>query len=468
MRCALFALLGCASAFAHVGSPEVYLDGSAGAYKLMVTIRPPAVIPGIAQIDIRSSTPGVKQIRIAPLRLSGEGSKFAPRPDVIIPSKEDPQFFTGSLWLMQRGPLQVRIEADGDQGTGAMSVPIMGIALQSSHMQLGTGIALSILGAFLVAAAISMAGAASREAKLEPAADPTPADVRRGRITMAATAVLFTAIVFLGNQWWTSEANNVNRGVYKAPRGVAALSEGNRLSVSSPDRKLDDLVPDHGHLMHLFLVRMPQMDSILHLHPTLMEHVFVQDVPSIEAGKYAIFGDIVHKGGFPETIVTDVDLPGATGKNLEGDDSQASVPREQRSDTAPLPEGRMVWLHDAAPVAANKAMLFRFRVEDTAGRPVSDLEPYMGMAGHAVFMKRDGSVFAHVHPSGSVPMATLALAQASNGAADPHALHRMQQQAISEVSFPYGFPQPGDYRIFVQVKRAGKVETGAFDVNVPK
>ncbi len=28
--------------------------------------------------------------------------------------------------------------------------------------------------------------------------------------------------------------------------------------------------------------------------------------------------------------------------------------------------------------------------------------------------------------------------------------------------FRMAFPKPGDYRIFVQVKRAGKVETGEF------
>jgi hypothetical protein len=99
----------------------------------------------------------------------------------------------------------------------------------------------------------------------------------------------------------------------------------------------------------------------------------------------------------------------------------------------------------------------------------------MGMAAHAEVVSSDLSVFAHIHPSGSVSMAALNLAQAGlvaasaegrAGAAMPMDMTGLSAPLPPEFSFPYGFPHPGNYRIFVQVKRAGQVETGAFDVRV--
>ena len=105
--------------------------------------------------------------------------------------------------------------------------------------------------------------------------------------------------------------------------------------------------------------------------------------------------------------------------------------------------------------------MLTFRVEGADGQPARDLELYMGMPGHAIVVRRDRRVFAHVHPSGSVPMAAMNIAMPP---AASHAGHEVAPP--STVTFPYGFPQAGDYRIFVQVKRAGSVMTEVFDAAV--
>ncbi len=57
-------------------------------------------------------------------------------------------------------------------------------------------------------------------------------------------------------------------------------------------------------------------------------------------------------------------------------------------------------------------MKLKFKIEDQDGKPAKDLEPYMGMAGHAEMVSSDWSVFAHIHPAGSVSMAALEMASA--------------------------------------------------------
>ena len=105
---------------------------------------------------------------------------------------------------------------------------------------------------------------------------------------------------------------------------------------------------------------------------------------------------------------------------------------------------------------------WRFVARGPDGAP-AEIEPYMGMTGHIAVARIEGGVFAHLHPSGSISMAAL---QKFAGMLDSHASHPAQESASHVLTTPYAFPRPGRYRLWVQMKRAGQVTTGAFDVNV--
>src|SRR5215469_15194226 len=469
---------------AHVGSPDVYYEGDAGPYHLYVTVRVPQVIPGIAEIQIRSADSDVRAIQIVPMRLSGPGSNLPPVPDLALQSKQDPQFFTGSLWLMEFGALKVRITVDGVKGKGELSVPVPAVAQRTLGMNRPLGALLAFLMAFLAVGLVFIAGAAVRAGKLAQGETPSSGRVRRARIVMAITAVVVGGILFLGRAWWDAEASTYQRDVnmFKPPLAETKLENGSRLMIRARGQdplwsryvKMEQVIPDHNHLMHLFLIGVPGMERMWHLHPERIEGgAFAEDLPSMPAGRYQIFADIVDKDGFPWTLVGTVDLPQIHGMPLTGDDSEwAGVgvgAVEGDSDMSPLTDGgHMVWLRDKHPLPANTAMNLTFALEDKDGKPPNDLEPYMGMAGHAEFVSKDLSVFAHVHPSGSVSMAALELARGSTGmsAGTPMAMRMANVPLAPKVSFPYGFPRPGEYRIFVQIKRGGRVETGMFDAVV--
>lgn len=458
----------------HVGSPDVFFEGEAGPYRLLVTVRPPQVIPGVAEIEIRSTAPDVRQVHIVPLILGYQGPQYAPVPDLAKASREDPQFFTGALWLMAPGSWQVRIDVDGARGAGRLAVPVPALATRISGMQKTLAGILIPLGLVLCIGLVSIAGAAVRDAMLEPGVKPDAARVRRSRIVMSATAVLVIGAVWFGNSWWASDAGFYGRNIFKPLQLKPTVEDGGRLSLElrnpgGRNRRTDDLLPDHGHLMHLYVIRIPAMDLVWHLHPERQDSgAFVQNLPAMPAGRYALYGDIVHANGIAETATVEIELPQIAGHPLMGDDAGGAGPAISAADrtVSPLAGGyRMVWERGSAPLHAKQPYEFRFRVEDPQGKPAQGTELYMGMLGHAAFVSTDRTVFAHVHPSGTVPMPAVQLTQPDN----PHAGHMMFTNGPPpEVSFPYGFPKPGRYRIFAQMKRAGAVATGIFDATVEK
>jgi hypothetical protein len=492
---------------AHVGSPDVYFQGAAGPYHLIVTVRTPQMIPGIADVEICSATPGILKITVVPIYIVGPGAKYPPVGDVLAQSKDDPRFFSGKIWLMESGSWQIRVQVEGPQGTGELGVPVIAAARQTLPMQKSLGVLLFGLMTLLVLAIIAIAGAARREGMLEPGQSPGPEHSHRGRRVMIGAAIVVFGLLFFGNWWWNSEAiAKARQMIYKAPPLNVSLEPGGKLVLvmgdsawhrTRPETVMTNLIPDHGYLMHLFLIREPGMDRFYHLHPRLQEGVhpagtnsFEIELPAITAGQYQVFADVVRESGFPDTMTTEIDLPKIPGVALSGDNSEAAaavLQPDAEAEAAPadasvkpekstfvLPDGyRMVWERGTAPLVADHFEWLRFRLETADGKPVLNMEPYMGMPGHAEIVRSDRSVFAHIHPDGSVAMAALELAQKNSSPRtldpfmDPGMKMEMGLEPVSnEVLFPYGFPKAGTYRLFVQMKHGGKIETGVFDTQV--
>jgi hypothetical protein len=234
---------------------------------------------------------------------------------------------------------------------------------------------------------------------------------------------------------------------------------------------MDDLVPDHNHLMHLYAIRQPGLDVVYHLHPDRIGPAeFRLALPEMSAGRYQLYADVVHQDGLPETLTANIAVPAiiSAGRPLSGDDARGesrSVDSAAPNDEFVLPDGyRMKWIHEAAPLRARSGSDFRFELLAPGGSVPNDMTLYMGMLGHAAFVKTDGTVFAHIHPNGSAPMAALALTQEVPMRMSQNDMHSMSMSVPNEVTFPYGLPSPGKYRVFVQMKHGQTIETGIFDL----
>jgi len=480
-------------AHAHVGNKDVFETILAGPYKFFVTIRTPTVIPGVAIIEVRSTGAPVSSLTITPLMLTGEASNHPPTPDALKPSTVDPNFYTGSLWLMGSGSWQVRFGIDGAAGPAAASVPVPAAPIALLRMQRPLGILLGILGIILILGIVGIVTAAVGESRLAPGLRPDAPRRRRAAIAgaLALAVALFT--VYWGGRWWNVEAADYAADLYHSSDLRASLTGDNLdLRIGDPDPKSPggwkplktaNLLLDHNHLMHLYAIREPEMDAVFHLHPVpIGENDLGIALPSMPPGTYKLFADIVYRSGFPETEVATLTIPaGLPAVPLSPEDAAAAPPPLSHGELGPsykLPDGYAMVFDRPSTITANTAYALRFRLLDPTGKPASDMQLYLGMPGHAAFVKSDFSTFAHTHPDGSAAMPAVMLADASTAAASNTpamggmAMPGMAMSATpsepisSTVEFPYGFPSPGRYRIFIQMKHANTVETGVFDVEV--
>jgi hypothetical protein len=155
--------------------------------------------------------------------------------------------------------------------------------------------------------------------------------------------------------------------------------------------------------------------------------------------------------------------------SIKNGTSGESVPLLREKSVSDLDDGfTMKWARPER-ILPNHEVTLRFVIVDSHGQ-AAKLEPYMGMQAHAAIQRDDGTVFTHLHPFGSISMAAQQLFVKREQSVAPN---RKTLEVVCGlppkddlISFPYEFPKPGRYRLWVQVKVGGKIMTGVFDAEV--
>jgi hypothetical protein len=483
---------------AHVGSPDTWFEGNAGPYHLTVQVQPAGVIPGVATVNVHAAGEIPQTVTIQANKFDATGA--APPPEIASRVERDPGMFSGRLWIMTGGSNSITVAASGPKGSGKVVVPVVVIAYSRLRLDKPMGAALAGMGVFLFAGLLTIVGAAIREGSLRPGEAPTPEMKVRARKAMMLTAVIAGLMLAGGWRWWNIEDRNYARSIYKplASRSAVVHSDGkdlieveiadsawvHRRDTAWLERRSANswtpLVEDHGKIMHLFLIR-DDMSAFAHLHPATADSIkFSASRPPLPPGRYRVFADIVHESGFTHTLTSSLEIQDSSGVPTamgDPDDSWFAGPAAGSARKAELESGAtMEWMSRARILAGEPAHL-TFDVRNADGTPAV-IEPYMGMPAHAVVARDDGSVFVHLHPMGTISMASqMAFAMRQPGDTLPGTLAKrlsaaematMQkaQATVGTISFPYAFPAPGKYRVWVQVKLNDKVSTAAFDAVV--
>src|SRR6185436_7552540 len=141
----LLATLSCTSAWAHIGSPNVFFEGNAGAYPLHVVITPPEVIPGLAEVSVRVESGNVQRVTALPIKWNA-GRKGSPPPDLAQLVPGETNLYSAQLWFMADGAQSVEIDLSGSSGVGRATIPIDAVARRVMGVPKGLGFALAVLG----------------------------------------------------------------------------------------------------------------------------------------------------------------------------------------------------------------------------------------------------------------------------------------------------------------------------------
>ena len=203
-----------------------------------------------------------------------------------------------------------------------------------------------------------------------------------------------------------------------------------RFTIEGPDGlPVNEYTKEHDKELHLIVVRR-DLSGYQHLHPTRdAEGVWSTTTDLSVPGTYRILADFTPTAsGDGLTLGLDLQVPG----------EQRATPLPAPSRTAEIDGYTVTLTGDLVP--GSSSALTPSVAKD--GRPVTNLEPYLGAYGHLVALRSGDVAYLHVHPEGEPGDGTTT--------------------AGPTIEFAASVPSAGTYRLYLDFLHDGVVRTAEF------
>jgi len=217
----------------------------------------------------------------------------------------------------------------------------------------------------------------------------------------------------------------------------------------------------HERQYHLFVISQ-NMEYFQHIHPEQQaDGTWSIDMTLPKAGYYKVLSDFMPGGGSSQFIARPLVTAGYAG-DLANDSAQL-VPDTVSTKT--VDDITASLSYDPPAFNVGQYGHLNFHLTDTSsGRPITDLQTYLGAFGHTLIMSEDMVDYVHSHP-----LDILARDNDDGGPPQfmiPPGADLEKLRGGPDVTFEGLMPKPGRYRAWTQFRRNDKVYTFAFTFNV--
>lgn len=226
------------------------------------------------------------------------------------------------------------------------------------------------------------------------------------------------------------------------PQGKVEAGKPATLRFAIRDTKTKAIVKDvevaHTKLFHL-LIASKDLSWFSHEHPEQQpDGTFLHTQIFPSGGEFRLYADVAPQGAGSQILGTTLKVSGVAAQ---------PVPLTPSGSLKATVDGITAVFSAAEPsIPVGKSTSLTFTLTDSAGKPITDLEQYLGAYGHLMIIHQDGQTVVHSHP-----------------AEDEAGIARSRKGIVS---FNARFPKPGIYKAWGQFQRAGKVVTIPFVIKI--